>query len=81
MGKNSTFTAHEKKNEAVIRAVTALGGARQAATRLGVSSTAVLKWIYRNCPPERAVQLEQMTGTLREEIRPDIFLKNGNKAR
>lgn len=73
MVARSTFNAAGKKNAGVIEAVTKLGGARQAARELEVSCTAVLKWIYQNCPAERAVQLEDLTGVGREKMRPDLF--------
>lgn len=71
--RRATFEAHGKKNSGVIEAVEILGGARAAAAKLGVSSTAVLKWIYFSCPAARAVELERLTDVPRERMRPDLF--------
>lgn len=73
MAKAGTFNANKPQNKAVADAVTRVGGAHAVAMIMNVSSTAVLHWIYRNCPAERCVELEKISGIPREELRPDIF--------
>lgn len=65
-----------KKNEAVASAVLKGGGLQEVAQKLDVSPVAVFHWIYRACPPERAVDLERISGVDREKMRPDIFGDN-----
>lgn len=60
-------------NTGVCRAVNIAGGQGGLARALGVSQPSVYHWLYFNCPPERAIQIERVTGVKREEIRPDIF--------
>ncbi len=67
------------KNEAVERAIKSVGSQEIVAKRLGVSQTAVGKWLWRSCPAKRAVQLEELSGVSRSEIRPDIFRLNEKK--
>lgn len=69
MGKNL--------NIGVRKAVEAAGGTYQAlAEKLNCSPEAVRKMQWVNCTAERAVEIEKAVGVPREEIRPDIFLKD-----
>ena len=61
------------KNQGVIKAVKLAGGQTQLAKLCGCAQSTVWEWIHRQCPVTRAVQLEQLTGVCRTEIRPDIF--------
>lgn len=42
-----------------------------------VSQPTVQYWLHVNLPIRRAIQLEELTGTPRHELRPDLF-KNGS---
>lgn len=70
MGKNI--------NLGVRKAIQLTGGTRQSlANVLEVSQEAVRKMELVNCSPQRAIEIEEkVPGVTREEIRPDIFLKN-----
>lgn len=76
MVKAGVFNANKPQNKSVAEAVTRIGGAHAVASIMGVSSTAVLHWIYRNCPAERCVELERLSGVPREQLRPDIFSRD-----
>lgn len=67
--------ALRRENAGVREAVEAAGSVSKLARKLGVSNVAVHKYLYQNCPPERAVEIEQATGISRERIRPDIFVR------
>ena len=69
----------KKPNSGVLKAVEVVGGQEQLAQKLGVKQPMIHHYIYRNCPAERAVQIEEMTGVTREEIRPDLFLIKGKR--
>jgi DNA-binding transcriptional regulator YdaS (Cro superfamily) len=47
------------------------GGNRFLALRYGLSSPAVAQWMV--CPPERVLDIEQLSGVSRHELRPDVF--------
>ena len=61
------------RNRGVESAIEKAGSTRSLARRCGVSQPAVMKWLYENCPAERAVQMERLVGVAREDIRPDLF--------
>ena len=64
-------------NPGVAKAIEQAGGTYQAlAEELGVTQQAVRKMLYVNCSAERALEIEEITGVPREEIRPDLFIKN-----
>lgn len=65
------------ENPAVKKAIELLGGQSATAKALGVSQPAVRKWLLKNIPPERAIELERLSGVSRKEIRPDIFEEQG----
>lgn len=72
MGKNL--------NKGVRKAVELAGGTYNAlAEKLKCSPEAVRKMLWVNCTAERAVEIEKAVGVPREEIRPDIFLKDGEQ--
>jgi DNA-binding transcriptional regulator YdaS (Cro superfamily) len=52
-------------------AIIAVGGARELARRLGISHSAVSQWT--KVPAERLVEVERVTGVLREILRPDLY--------
>lgn len=52
-------------------AIAKLGGPSAAGRALGISSQAVGQW--RRIPPERVLQIEQLTGISRHDLRPDIY--------
>lgn len=64
-------------NPGVLTAIDRVGSTRALAGACGVSQPTVIKWLYRNCPPERALQIEQVSGVSRDDLRPDIFKKKG----
>lgn len=63
----------KKLNAGLQRAIDAVNGQHKLAELLGVSQPTIHHYLYENCPPERAVEIERVTGVPREEIRPDIF--------
>lgn len=38
-----------------------------------VAQPSVIYWLYHNIPPERAIQLEELTGVPRSKMRPDLY--------
>ncbi len=65
------------------KAVQHYGGNQSALARaLGVTSMTICNWFSRGVPAERAVQIEEVTngGVTREEIRPDLFVRNSDSA-
>ncbi|RTL07348.1 hypothetical protein EKK58_02215 [Candidatus Dependentiae bacterium] len=65
----------KKQNHGVAEAVEKTGSTRQLARLCGVTQPSVMKWLHTNCPAERAVQIENITGVPRESIRPDLWDK------
>lgn len=59
----------------VRRAIELLGGVRKAAKTLGVSPTAIYKWLDNGVTAERAIEIERATNgeVKREELRPDLY--------
>ncbi|MUG08592.1 YdaS family helix-turn-helix protein [Commensalibacter melissae] len=49
------------------------GGPFYWGKKLGISYSAVCQW--KQVPSKRVVEVEHITGIPREELRPDIFLK------
>ncbi len=60
-------------NIGVIEAVKRCGSQRELAKLLNVEQSSVMRWIWQNCPAERAVQIEKAVGVSRRIIRPDLF--------
>lgn len=60
---------------ALDRAVRQLGGQTAMAKLLGLSQTAVWKWVNRSrpIPAEHVLKVEAATGISRHELRPDIY--------
>lgn len=56
------------------KVIEALGGTVEAARALGLTPNVVWNWRKRqSIPAERVLQVEQVTGISRHELRPDIF--------
>lgn len=60
-------------NRGVIEACRRAGSQVALSKLAGVSEVAVHKWIYDEIPPERAIEVERLTGVSRRILRPDIF--------
>lgn len=60
-------------NPGVAAAIEKAGGQHALAQLLNVSQPTVHHYLYENCPPERARDIEKATGISRSQIRPDIF--------
>lgn len=60
---------------ALDRAVRLIGGQTATAKLLGLSQTAVWKWINRSrpLPAEHVLKVEAATGISRHDLRPDIY--------
>jgi DNA-binding transcriptional regulator YdaS (Cro superfamily) len=60
-------------DEALTRAIRAVGGRAKLASSLGISREAV--WQWRRVPAERVLQVEMATDgqVTRHELRPDIY--------
>lgn len=56
---------------ALKRAIDVIGSKNDFAMRLGVSAQAISQW--KTVPPLRVLQVEQLTGVPRHELRPDIY--------
>lgn len=55
-------------------AVAKVGNASTLARSLGISHTAVRKWLLLGRPPaERVLDIERITGVSRYQLRPDVF--------
>ena len=67
--------------QAKFAAISAAGGARDVAERLGLSFQAIYKW--RVVPANRVMQMVELSRGLvsREELRPDVFGKPQSKRR
>lgn len=61
------LTGMNELNEAIVAA----GGNSKLAAALGISSQAVSNW--NNCPAERVLDVERLTGVSRYRLRPDVF--------
>ena len=61
--------------EALTSAVEAAGSQSALARVVGVSSTAVWKWVQssKRVPPEYVLAVEAATGVSRHDLRPDIY--------
>ena len=66
-------------NAGVAEAVAKVGSTYDLARACQVVQSAVMHWLHRGCPAERAVQIEQVTGVSRAKIRPDIFSDDENR--
>lgn len=53
------------------RAIALAGGASALSRHLNITPQAVLQW--RECPPNRVLEVERVTGVSRHDLRPDIF--------
>lgn len=69
-------------NEALRRAVAALGGQSAMARLLGISQPSVWYWVDKGkaLPPEHVLAVEDATGISRHDLRPDIYPREGDPA-
>lgn len=67
--------ALREPNVGVAAAIAKAGSQEVLADALGVRQPAIVKWLYRQIPPERAIQIEKILGIDRKLMRPDIFSK------
>lgn len=59
-------------NEAIERAIEIAGGPTALARSIGgLTSQAVSQW--KKCPPDRALDVERITGVSRHELCPEVF--------
>jgi DNA-binding transcriptional regulator YdaS (Cro superfamily) len=54
-------------------AIEKAGGIQQLADLIGIRYQAVHKWTRGSVPAERVLQIEQLTGVSRHELRPDLY--------
>ena len=59
------------RNEALERAIKAVGGLAGLAKPLGISEQAVSQW--GEVPPLRVLDVERVSGVPRSELRPDLY--------
>lgn len=61
--------------EALKLACARAGGKASLARKLQLKPSAVTNWFYRKRPPpaETVVRIEELTGVLRQELRPDLW--------
>jgi len=57
------------------KAIQHFGTQGELAKQIGISQVAVSKWKKNGIPPNRAIQIEQLTNgeITRQELRPDFF--------
>lgn len=68
--------------ESVIdHAISQAGGISRLAKEIGIAPASVCGWRKRgSIPVQRVLEVERITGLDRSILRPDIFLKNPEKA-
>lgn len=59
------------KDEALRRAIKAVGNSDKLAADLGITPQALSQW--DRVPPLRVLEVERATGVPRHELRPDIY--------
>lgn len=61
--------------DALERAIDAAGGSSALARSIGVSPSAVSNWRkgHKRISPNNAIRIENLYGTPREELLPDLF--------
>jgi len=67
------FAKNSEPNRGILEAIKRAGSQRALAEALNVSQPTIMKWLWENCPAERAVEVEKETGVSRAIIRPDLF--------
>lgn len=61
--------------EALLKACRTAGSQQELAKRLGLRSQGTIQgWLKRGQPPaERVIEIENVTGVSRTELRPDLY--------
>jgi len=57
------------------KAIQQAGGQSKLATKLGISRSSVNRWLHKfdgRVPPERLIQIYELTGVTPHELRPDL---------
>lgn len=65
------FLTMSDSNEALKRAIEAVGGPGALAAAVGISAQAVSQW--DEVPPLRVLAVERVSGVSRHELRPDLY--------
>lgn len=60
-----------QKDEALLKAISAVENAEFLAEKLAISPQALSQW--KRVPPLRVIEVERITGVPRHELRPDIY--------
>jgi DNA-binding transcriptional regulator YdaS (Cro superfamily) len=66
------------KKTGLLRAIEIAGSQSELARRIGVGQTAVWYWLHMSrygVPAEYVSKIEQVTGVVRTELRPDLWEK------
>ena len=61
-------------NDALQRAIKAVGGLNGLAIPLGITAQAISQW--DQVPPLRVIEVERISGISRQELRPDLYPEN-----
>jgi DNA-binding transcriptional regulator YdaS (Cro superfamily) len=62
------------KDKGLAKAIKATGGVRALARALGMDHATILRWT--RVPYERVLDVEQVTGVPREELRPELHRRS-----
>jgi DNA-binding transcriptional regulator YdaS (Cro superfamily) len=75
IGTRVSATKRTKPNPGVMKAIELAGTQRKLAALMQVEQPAVYHWLYKSCPPERALELEDKFGVPKEMTCPEIFVR------
>lgn len=65
--------SNSRANPGILKAITAVGSQSELARLADVSQPCISKWLYKRCPAERVIQLENVSGVSRKVLRPDLY--------